>query len=208
MNILIYGDSNAWGYVPNINGYSKTAIPNKYDVKDIWWYPLLKDNSVIVDGLCGRAISNENPWLPGRNAMETIGDDLKLVDPDLIILQLGTNDLKSIYKMSALEITIQMSKLIDKIEEQSNANIMIISPPKIKGGNIITDTYYAGAEEKAVKLDKNLRTFASDWGYDFVSGLDLELGEDGEHLTRLGHIELGDRVLKELGFSNERMPEM
>ena len=105
MNILIYGDSNAWGYVPNINGYSKIAIPNKYDVKDIWWYPLLKDNSVIVDGLCGRAISNENPWLPGRNAMETIGDDLKLVDPDLIILQLGTNDLKSIYKMSALEIT-------------------------------------------------------------------------------------------------------
>ena len=31
MNILCYGDSNTWGYIPNINGYSKNAIPRQYN---------------------------------------------------------------------------------------------------------------------------------------------------------------------------------
>ena len=68
MKIFIYGDSNTWGYVPNINGYSKNAVAKRYNVTDIWWYPLTKTNDVKVNGLCGRAINNDNPWLKGRNA--------------------------------------------------------------------------------------------------------------------------------------------
>ena len=35
MKILCYGDSNTWGYVPNINGYSKNATMHQYNEKGI-----------------------------------------------------------------------------------------------------------------------------------------------------------------------------
>ena len=48
MKILCYGDSNTWGYVPNINGYSKDAVMKQYDARDCWWFPLMQGNEVIV----------------------------------------------------------------------------------------------------------------------------------------------------------------
>ena len=67
MRILCYGDSNTWGYIPNINGYSKDAVMKQYDSPDCWWYPLTENNEVIIDGLCGRCIAHENKWLKNRN---------------------------------------------------------------------------------------------------------------------------------------------
>lgn len=195
MKILCYGDSNTWGYVPNVDGYSKDAVMRQYDAQDCWWYPLMKDNDVIVDGLCGRCIAHENKWLKNRNASLTIVDDIQnYKDLDLIIIQLGTNDCKSEYGDSVGDICDNLEKLLVCIKEQSNAGIIIISPSCIREDTKITQKYYIGALEKSITLNKGYQELADKIGCGFISGAKLEVGEDGEHLTKSGHRKLGEMV--------------
>ena len=198
MNILIYGDSNTWGQIPDINGYCKDAIAKQYDKKDLWWFPLTKDNDVVVNGVPGRAIANDNPWLEGRNASTTIEQDILGLSPELVIVGLGTNDCKNRYNLSAQDIADELEILISFIVEQTGAKIMIVSPPTIKEGNKITDKFYVGGEKKSQELNKTYLSLAKKNEYMFVSGTDLEVGEDGEHLTRHSHHRLGERVMAEL----------
>ena len=199
MKILIYGDSNTWGWVPNINGYSKNYVPKQYNLEDIWWYPLTVNNEVIVNGLPGRAINNDNPWLEGRNASKTIIKDLnELKDIDLMIVQLGTNDCKSRYNLSAEDITDSIDRFLKMCRSILNCNIVLISPALIKEGNKVTDKYYLGAEEKSRELDLCYRKLAQKDNIGFVSSLDLDVGEDGEHLTLNGHKYLSNKVVCEI----------
>lgn len=196
MKILCYGDSNTWGYVPNINGYSKNATMQKYDEKDCWWYPLMLDNEVFVNGLCGRCVANENKWLKNRNTSLTIVDDLKGYQHlDLIIFQLGTNDCKSEYKVSAEEIAQNLENLLKLVQSKTDAQILIISPTAIKEDNKITQKYYIGAQTKSIQLDYLYQNMAQKNNFYFISGKDLEIGEDGEHLTKNGHNQIGCKVL-------------
>lgn len=199
MNIFIYGDSNTFGQVPNIDGYSKNVEIKKYNDEDIWWYPLTKAHNVIVNGLSGRAINNDNPWLLGRNAMATIVEDLEGLNPNLVIIQLGTNDCKSRYELTAKEITENLKMIIQKITHKlSNAQILVLSPAIIKEGNKITDKYYVGAEKKSKELDRLYCKMCKENNYLFVSGFDAQVGEDGEHLTISGHKKLKEKVMSEI----------
>lgn len=81
---------------------------------------------------------------------------------------------------------------------------MIISPSKIVETNKITQKYYKGAQKKSIELDSCFKHLAQQRDFLFVSGLDLEIGEDGEHLTKLGHKQLGLQVLSTIkGLNNE-----
>ena len=198
MNILIYGDSNTWGQMPDINGYSKDAVAKQYPQTDLWWFAMSKENNLFVNGVPGRAIANDNPWLDGRNASKTIETDLSGLSPELVVIQLGTNDCKNRYNLSATQIAEQLEVLASFIQEQTGAKIMILSPATIKEGNKITDKFYIGAEKKSQELNKTYLQLAKKNGYLFVSGTDLEVGEDGEHLTKYSHHRLGNRVMAEL----------
>jgi lysophospholipase L1-like esterase len=199
MNILCYGDSNTWGYVPNINGYSKDAVMQKYDESDCWWYSLMQGNNVFVNGLCGRCIAHENKWLKNRNSFKTISSDLQFYhDLDLIIVQLGTNDCKCEYNDSAEDITNNLEALLDIIKKEINVDIIVISPAIITEDNKITQKYYIGAQKKSYELDSLFKKLCVKKGYLFISGKDLETGEDGEHFTKLSHKRLGTRVLSKI----------
>jgi len=120
MKILCYGDSNTWGYIPNINGYSKDAIMQQYEEQDCWWYPLKSGNEVHIDGLCGRCIAHENKWLKNRNASSTLTYDLQPYnDLDLVIIQLGTNDCKGEYEDTPEQITGNLEKLLNTKKHHS-----------------------------------------------------------------------------------------
>ena len=202
MKIFVYGDSNTWGQVPNINGYSKDAVAKQYDSQDLWWFPLTKENEVTVNGVPGRAIANDNPWLEGRNASITIENDIWGLSPELVIVGLGTNDCKNRYNLSAQDIADELEILVSFIAEQTGAKIMIVSPPTIKEGNKITDKFYIGGEKKSQELNSTYKKLAQKHGFLFVSGTDLEVGEDGEHMTRYSHHRLGSRVMAELEKAN------
>lgn len=208
MKIFIYGDSNTFGQKPNLDGYSKNAKIERYDKKDIWWSEL--NDEVCVNGLSGRAVCSDSFWLEGRNASKTIENDLKNVEADVCVVFLGTNDLKSGYNLNAEQIAKEMQKLLEIIEQKLNSKIVLIGPPTIKEGNVITDKYYVGAQKKSKELNMRYSLLAKEKNFSFVLGKNLEVGEDGEHLTKEGHKMLGQKVkceIEKIKESQNRLQE-
>lgn len=198
MNILVYGDSNSACLKPSLNMYKKNGTMEFYDNKDCWWYELSKINTIILNALPGRCVCHENKWLPYRNASETIINDVAGVY-DLAIFMLGTNDLKSEYEFDGRQIMLEFNEIIKKVKKMcGNPEIIVVSPPRVVEGTPITDKYYKGAEEKSLQLDWYYKNMAIYNGYHFVSGLEAEVGIDGEHLTEDGHKYIGDAVMAKI----------
>ena len=88
--ILCFGDSNTYGYSPD---------GQRYEEDSIWpgvMGKMLGDRfEVIADGKNGRTIAFDDPYMEGCNGMRDIEASLEANAPlDLVILMLGTNDLK------------------------------------------------------------------------------------------------------------------
>ena len=109
--ILCFGDSNTYGYKPDRSGQFN---------ENIRWTGLLSkslgdDFTIIEDGVCGRTLALDDPMFSGRNGLKSIENSIRSNSPiDLLIIMLGTNDLKYFYRMTAEKITENCGKLIDK----------------------------------------------------------------------------------------------
>ena len=92
INILCYGDSNTFGSIPKEN--------KRYSINERWTGRLQNilgnDYRIIEEGLGGRTTVFDDPFEPGRNGIAYIEIALETHKPlDLIILALGTNDVKA-----------------------------------------------------------------------------------------------------------------
>ena len=101
IRILCYGDSNTWGYISGTDHqrYGKTER----------WTSILADSlgskfEIIEEGLNSRTLTSNDtrPGKEGKNGYEYLIPCLDTHDPiDLVILMLGTNELKTTYNKSA-----------------------------------------------------------------------------------------------------------
>ena len=93
-NILCFGDSNTWGCVPGV--FSRFPLDKR-------WTGLLakalgEEYHVIEDGVKGRTVAVDDPHVPFRNGLSSLGYSLLRASPiDLMIVMLGTNDIKSFF---------------------------------------------------------------------------------------------------------------
>lgn len=91
-NILCYGDSNTWGY----DAEMKFRFP-----VDVRWTGVLACElglgyHVIEEGLNARTTVWDDPFEEGKNGKNTIAPILASHCPlDLVIIMLGTNDMKN-----------------------------------------------------------------------------------------------------------------
>lgn len=89
-NVLCYGDSNTWGYIPTTG--------ERYPA-DVRWPGVMaaalgSDWRVWEDGISGRSTVWDEPFEKYRNGLTALGYALHRARPlDLVILMLGTNDL-------------------------------------------------------------------------------------------------------------------
>ena len=89
--ILCFGDSNAWGFIP--------AKATRYDSSVRWpgvtAAKLGPEYRIIEDNVSGRTTVYEDPCVKYRCGADNLGYSLLAHAPlDLVILSLGTNDLK------------------------------------------------------------------------------------------------------------------
>ncbi|WP_163272196.1 SGNH/GDSL hydrolase family protein [Chelativorans alearense] len=131
--ILAYGDSLTWGADP------VTALRHTYE--DLW--PSMLEAGlngaarVIHDGLGGRTTCFDDHAAPScRNAVKTLPVALGSHMPlDLVILFLGTNDLKAIHGGVAIGAQAGMRRLIQIVRsypyKPANAvpEVLIVAPP-------------------------------------------------------------------------------
>ena len=100
-NVLCFGDSNTWGYVPGTG--------ERYDEEVRWpaLTQLLLNNEFTLyeAGLSGRTINSDDASRDFRNGAKQLNLYLESCRPlDLVIIMLGTNDLKSSLTLSIEDI--------------------------------------------------------------------------------------------------------
>lgn len=139
--ILCFGDSNTYGYDPRTT---------KRYPKGVRWTSILQENlgenfEVIEEGCNGRTTVFEEPgapWKAGKASIQVVLNTHKPVD--LVVLMLGSNDLKNIYSAetatiaAGAEFLVQMIQAFTKEKQDKEAKILLVSPPVIGDG--IEDT--------------------------------------------------------------------
>jgi lysophospholipase L1-like esterase len=101
-NILVFGDSNSWGWAPVLAGAPTTRYPAQSRWPNVMAKTLGAKATVTIDALSGRTVDQDLPSavgvLPsgdfnGRRAFPaSLARELPL---DMVIIMLGTNDLRS-----------------------------------------------------------------------------------------------------------------
>lgn len=159
--ILCYGDSNTYGYNPQ-NGL-------RYP-KNIRWtghlQQLLGNNyTVIEEGCNGRTTVYEDVnegWKAGLPYLKPCLNSHKPID--IVILMLGSNDLKNCFHASAKEISNGAERLVEEIKQFSNEKqgfcpaIILIAPPII-GENICNTHFRYAFDETAITRSKEFAQY-------------------------------------------------
>ena len=211
MNILCFGDSNTHGYNP--------IDESRYDENNRWPKILQKlltnDHYVIEEGLSGRTTVFDDPVNEGLSGIDYIIPCIKSHRfLDIVIVMLGTNDLKQRYGASASVISLGLSRLVKKIISEkesftkSEPNILIITPPTIDA-NIKNVECYAnmgeGCSEKSKQLAYYYEKVSQELGCMYMDASDYcEFSDvDYMHFDEENHHKLAkaiyESIIKKLG---------
>lgn len=139
--IVCFGDSNTHGY--------NSSNMGRFTEKERWTC-LLADSLgpgylVREEGLSGRTTSFDDPLFEGLNGFSYIHACMLTHEPlDLLIIMLGTNDVKERFSATPENITKGLERLVTKAIHtpeawRDQANILIIAPPPIEEGYYETE---------------------------------------------------------------------
>lgn len=130
--IICFGDSNTWGYDP--------VTGERYDEETRWTMRLQKllgdDYQIIEEGQNGRTIACEDPWEWGnKKGMDYALPMVESHRPfDLLIIMLGSNDLKKKFNLPAGDIAGSLKNMLMHLKSflkykcNINPKILIVSP--------------------------------------------------------------------------------
>ena len=201
IRILCYGDSNTWGYISGTDH-------QRYSNNERWTRVLsnLLGNrfEVIEEGLNSRTlISNDTrPGKEGKNGYEYLIPCLDTHDPiDLVILMLGTNELKCIYNKTAKEIgEIYENYFVKTILNRKSQvrdtfpKLLIIAPPLVNEDFNFpkVENKYLGAGQKSKEFNEIYKNIAKKYNCYFLGNEEFKTGIDGVHLTKESHKKLAE----------------
>jgi lysophospholipase L1-like esterase len=196
--VLCYGDSNTWGY--------RADNAERFD-RDIRWTgvmsAILGDGfAVIEEGLNGRTTVLDDPTEDHKNGETYLTPCLDTHAPiDLVVITLGTNDLKLRFSLCAYDIAAGMEKLIRIIKaSESGTNhappkILLMSPAPV---GKLTD--FAEMFEGAVEKSQGLKRYYQDIAERYECAF-LDIGSvakasdiDGIHFDKAAHKAIGQSV--------------
>lgn len=199
--ILCFGDSNTWGYVP---------ATGKRHPSNIRWTGLLQkklgnDYEIIEEGLNSRTTDLDDPKHIGKNGLKYLRPCLETHDPiNLIILMLGTNDMKERFGRKPKRISEGIENLLKTInffskeEGTKMPKIILVSPPLVDESVIGVDEKYKGAEEKSKQLGTLFEQIANRYNCQFIdiSKYVSPSKKDGYHLEPESHQKIADLLEK------------
>ena len=161
--ILCFGDSNVFGFNPN---NFKRYKNNEY------WASILKnklyEHNFTIDGCNNRTIfSNPQKEL---NSLELI-KDYSLADYDLIIYQIGINDLQFSFNNTIETFSKKLDELINLTKQKTNSRIILLCPNEID--ECILKSYFAqlfdrSSIEKSKSLVNIYKTISEKYSCNFI----------------------------------------
>lgn len=189
-NIMCYGDSNTWGYNPE-----KGGLRHEYD--DRWTTKLGKNLGdeylVIPEGLNGRTtVWNDSTKLYNANGRDRLLECLESHKPlDLVVIMLGTNDLKKRHNLPSVDIANGVGVLIDIIKNSKCGidnlapEVLVLIPPEVRELSNFKEVF-GECVETSQDLPRVFKIMAEGRGIPY-----LEIGKkvrfsdiDGIHFTK------------------------
>lgn len=197
--ILCYGDSNTWGYIP--------GSAERY-AADIRWPGVMRKQlgenfTVIEEGLNGRTTVWEDPYRPGRNGFKLLVPILDTHRPvDLVIVMLGTNDLKHSRNNQVLDSARGVGLIVETILKTDAGpaakppKVLLVAPAVIVELADMSQSLFYGAAEKSWKFAPEFAAVANTLGCEFLDSASIVESSlvDGVHLTAGEHLKLGNAI--------------
>ncbi len=199
-NILCFGDSNTWGYVP--------LAAHRYPI-DVRWTGVLQDElgegfRVIEEGLNGRTNATNEVNRSIRSGLDALPILLESHRPlDLVVIMLGTNDLKYDFGLTASQIADGAKKLCRSITDCEHLaadppQILLVSPTHVESLPADESDVFRGAMEKSRELAVHYQVIAEELGVHFLDAAKIVINTaiDGVHWDVLQHKTFGVELAK------------
>ena len=204
-SVLCYGDSNTWGS-------ATVDRPDGRYAPDERWPGVLRAALgsgwlVIEEGLGGRTTVSDDP-VEGieRNGRTYLYPCLMSHKPlDVVVIMLGTNDLKSRFGKTPWEVAAGVGALVEIVKKSAagpgggTPQILVVCPPPFERLSSHADMF-AGAEPKSRELARHFRAMAGTAGVHFLDAGSVARSStvDGFHLDPEAHAAIGSAVAVEV----------
>jgi len=161
---------------------------------------------IIEEGLCGRTTNLDDANREGRNGAVYLKPCLESHSTlDLVIIFLGTNDLKQRYNRGPSQVADGIEELV-KIVQDPEYNygkipqIIVLSPP------VVVDTFgeakekYAGGGEKSRQVSEFIKQVADRYDSWFIDLAEIVESSqiDGFHLEKEAHRKIAEEVVRKV----------
>ncbi len=187
--ILCFGDSLTWGFMAGT--WTRHAFEDRWP--NVLAAGLQAKARVIEEGMNGRTTAYDDPTdaaeLNGAKALPIM---LKSHEPlDLVIIMLGTNDLKFAQRCRAFDAALGMGRLIEIVQHYPfNDNyappqLLIMSPPALVAtSDAWFDELWGHAISESKKFPDHYRRIAEECGVHFFDAGAVAKADpsDGGHL--------------------------
>lgn len=197
--ILCYGDSNTWGYEP--------ATATRY-APHVRWPGVLKKElglgyAVIEEGLNGRTTVWDDPIEGFKNGKSYLIPCLESHKPiDLVIIMLGTNDLKVRFSLPAADIAKGAGVLVDIVQHSTTGHrdqappVLLLAPPPTTTPQERWLESLGDAAERSQKFGVHFAAIAEEKGCRFFDTANVIRSSpvDGVHLEASEHRKLGKAI--------------
>lgn len=211
--ILCYGDSNTWGTAARKNTADKEF---RYDRSTRWTCVLQnelgEEYAVTEEGLGFRTtVTTQYAEFPYRNGLAMLEGCLRSHYPlDLVIIMLGTNDLRTDRLPSAEELGRNIETLASLVRENTEIGpdgcrapeLLLIAPPfitpSLPDGRTEVFALFHGREGEGMsrRFPEIYRLAAEKTGSFFLNAQECTVPDprDGVHIDAPSHIRLGKAV--------------
>jgi lysophospholipase L1-like esterase len=198
--ILCFGDSNTWGADPS--GYGRYGI-------DVRWPRVMakmlgEEYWIVEEGLPGRTTVWDDPVEPHRKGSDYLPASLMSHQPlDLVVIMLGTNDVKYRLSATAVDIAAGMGVLADIVHksgagpEGSAPKVLLVAPTPISDPpREDVKEILLGGVKKSRQLAGRLKAVADEMDCAFFdAGTVIKVSPvDGVHLEAEAQIKLGEAL--------------
>ena len=198
--VVAFGDSNTWGWNPKDGSRYGQGVRWTSRLQQ----KLGEDYKIIEEGLNGRTTVFDDPMDPYKRGKDMIVPILQTHDPvDLLVIMLGTNDLKKRFNVPSSDIAEGVSILCDmaikepQLFSDDAPEILLIAPAPltVEAGGVFTECFEGGLE-KSKRLGKLYKEVAEERNLYFLDAGQLFEAdpEDGVHLSEEAHETLAEEV--------------
>jgi lysophospholipase L1-like esterase len=205
--ILCFGDSNTWGFDPDATAQSPFPVRHPAAVR--WAGVLARELGdgfrVIEEGQNGRTTVHDDPFNPARNGREVLPALLESHKPlDLVVMMLGTNDLKAVFNVPPGEVAAGVA-VLSRMILRSDAGpgnrppkLLLVCPPAVGplGPHGDLADKFPDAKSRSKRLPAFYRRVADELGVPLLDAQPIVSSSavDPLHLDAANHAALGRAV--------------